>query len=410
MSVGEALVHGLLGGTVAASEHYVTDWRDKVKRARDEEDRKREREYQTGERKAGQKYQTSERIASQTYQTKENKAQRAHQIAERLAEQTFQAGENKLTREQQTQERISSQEFTSSERNQDVIRKQKAYEDTLALDKKYRELGTQYTWDATGENLVPVQPGKTAFAPPVAEMDKDGKFQWYGTGTGSGTKRKGLLTSKSGSTSTSASKASDQWADVELPSTGPLGGTETRSIYIDPTTNKQYQVAPNGQGGIMLIPFETMQEAPVFVSPEQQVMANQFAEKTVNDLAGTFSTDATDFADWGGSREAAKEYFRQNYLQGTQLDESGRLRLPTTTAATPQAQPTPQQAPAQNPVVQTNDRTDAFIKMYDSLNVNQQDILQQAIKAIQVDKRDPALVRQRLLDNGFTAEQLSYLF
>lgn len=297
MSVGEALVHGLLGGTVAASEHYVTDWRDRVKRARDEEDRKREREYQTGEREAGQEYQTSERIASQTYQTGENKAQRAHQTAERLAGQTFQAGENKLTREQQTQERLGTQEFTSSERDQDVIRKRKAYEDTLKLDKQYREPGTQYTWDATGENLIPVKPGETAFGPPVAEMDKNGQFKWLVTGTGSGTKGKGLLSGKSGSTSTG--KASDQWADVELPSTRPLGGSETRSIYTDPTTNKQYQVVPNGQGGIMLIPFETMQEAPVFVSPEQQVMANQFAEKTVNDLAGTFSTDATDFADWG---------------------------------------------------------------------------------------------------------------
>lgn len=399
MSVGEALVHGLLGGTIQTSEHIVTDWKDRVTRARNQAELEEQRAHEAEVRKGEWEQRNLEA-----------ERERAFRTQERLAGEKFQAGENKLTREQQTHERLGTQEFTSSERNQDVIRKQKAYEDTLALDKKYREPGTQYTWDATGENLIPVKPGETAFAPPVAEMDKDGKFQWYGTGTGSGTKRKGLLASKSGSTSTSTSKASDQWADVELPSTGPLGGSETRSIYTDPTTNKQYQVAPNGQGGIMLIPFETMQEAPVFVSPEQQVMANQFAEKTVNDLAGTFSTDATDFADWGGSREAAKEYFRQNYLQGTQLDETGRLRLPTTTAATPQAQPTPQQAPAQNPVVQTNDRTDAFIKMYDSLSVNQQNILQQTIKAMQVDKSDPALVRQRLLDSGFTAKQLSYLF
>lgn len=402
MSVGEALVHGLLGGTVAASEHYVTDWQDRVKRARDEEDRKREREYQTGERKAGQEYQTSERIASQLYQTGENKAQRAYHTAERLAGESFQAEENKLTREQQTQERLGAEAFTSSERDQDVIRKQKAYEDTLKLDKKYREPGTQYTWDSSGENLIPVKPGETPFAPPVAEINKNGKFSWFASGTGSGTGRKGLL-SRSGSGS--GGKAGDSWTTIEIPTGGPLGGSEKRSIYTD-TNGKQYQVVPNGQGGTMAIPFNILQEAPVFVTPEQQIVANQFAENTVNDLAGTFSTDATDFADWGGSREAAKEYFKQNYLQGNQLDESGRLRLPTTT---PQAQPTPQQAPAQKPVVQTNDRTDAFIKMYDSLSVNQQDILQQAIRAMQIDNRDPVLVRQRLLDNGFTAEQLSYL-
>ena len=34
MSVGEALVYGLLGGTKAASEHYVTDWRERTKEAR----------------------------------------------------------------------------------------------------------------------------------------------------------------------------------------------------------------------------------------------------------------------------------------------------------------------------------------------------------------------------------------
>lgn len=395
MSVGEALVHGLLGGTIQTSEHIVTDWKDRVTRARNQAELEEQRAYEAEVRKDEWEQRNLEAEREQAFRTQE-----------RLAGEKFQAGENKLTREQQTQERLGTQEFTISERDQDVIRKQNAYEATLKLDRQYREPGTQFTWDASGENLIPVKPGENPFAPPVAEINKNGEFSWFASGTGSGTSRKGLL---SQSVSGSGGKAGDSWTTIEIPTGGPLGGSEKQSIYTD-TNGKQYQVVPDGQGGTMAIPFNILQEAPAFVTPEQQIAADQFAKNTVNDLAHTLRSDATDFADWGGSREAAKEYFRQNYLQGNQLDESGRLRLPTTTVPPPQTQPTPQQAPAQKPVTQTNDRTNAFIKMYDALSVNQQDILQQAMKAIQVDNRDPVIVRQRLLDNGFTAEQLSYLF
>lgn len=46
MSVGEALVYGLLGGTKAASEHYVTDWRERTKEARNLASQKEGWEYQ----------------------------------------------------------------------------------------------------------------------------------------------------------------------------------------------------------------------------------------------------------------------------------------------------------------------------------------------------------------------------
>lgn len=381
MSVGEALVHGLLGGTIQTSEHIVTDWKDRVKRARDQAELEEQREHDA-------KVQ------------KEEWAQRDKEAKER---REFEARENKLTREHKTSERLGTQDFTSQERDQNVHRETMLYEDKLKIDEQYRIPGTQYTWNTDQTKLIPVKPGDTAFGPPVAEMDKEGKFSWLLTGTGSGTSKKGLL-GRSGSGSGGSDSAG--YEDIKTPSGGPLGGESVTTIYTD-ADGKEWEHIRDPMGNLIRVPLTTHQERPVVVTPEQQLQATQFAEKTVNDLAKYFATDATDFADWGGSREAAKEYFRQNYLQGTHLDEQGRLRLP---GANQPATPPTETTPSKPAVVKTNDRTEAFTTMYGQLSPDQQNTLRQAIKAIQIDKRDPSMVKQRLLDYGFTPEQMSLIF
>lgn len=377
MSVGEALVHGLLGGTIQTSEHIVTDWKDRVKRARDQAELEEQREHDAKVRK-------------------EEWAQRDKEAKER---RDFEAGENKLTREHDTSERLGTQDFTSHERDQNVHRETMLYEDKLKIDEQYRIPGTQYTWNTEQTKLIPVKPGDTAFGPPVAEMDKEGKFSWLLTGTS----KKGLL-GRSGSGS--GGSDSSGYEDIKTPSGGPLGGESVTTIYTD-ADGKEWEHIRDPMGNLIRVPLTTHQERPVVVSPEQQLQATQFAENTVNDLAKYFATDATDFSDWGGSREAAKEYFRQNHLQGTHLDEQGRLRLP---GANQPATPPTETTPSKPAVTQTNDRTEAFTTMYGQLSPDQQNTLKQAIKAIQIDKRDPAMVKQRLLDYGFTPEQMSLIF
>ena len=389
MSVGEALVHGLLGGTIQTSEHIVTDWKDRVKRARD----KAELEEQRVHDAKVQKEEWAQR-------DKEAETERKFRTQERLGGETFEAGQNQLTREQQTSERLGTQDYTTQERDQNVHREAMLYEDKLKIDEQYRIPGTQYTWNTEKTKLIPVKPGETAFGPPVAEMDKEGKFSWLT----SGTSKKGLL-GRSGSGSGGSDSAG--YEDIKTPSGGPLGGESVTTIYTD-ADGKEWEHIRDPMGNLIRVPLTTHQERPVVVSPEQQLQATQFAEKTVDDLAKYFATDATNFSDWGGSREAAKEYFRQNYLQGTHLDEQGRLRLPG--ANQPSTATTTETTSTEPAVVQTNDRTEAFTTMYGQLNPEQQNTLRQAIKAIQIDKRDPAMVKQRLLDYGFTPEQMSLIF
>lgn len=403
MSVGEALVHGLLGGTAAASEHYVTDWRDRVKRARDKTALEEQREHDAKVRKE-----------EWAQRDKEAKQERDFRSRERLGGETFQARENQLTREQQTSERLGTQEYTTAERDQDVTRKAMIYEDTLLIDKKYREPNTQYTWNAKKTQLIPVKPGKTAFGPPVAEIDKEGKFSWLT----SGTSKKGLL-GRSGSGS--GGSDSSGYEDIKTPSGGPLGGESVTTIYTD-ADGKEWEHIRDPMGNLIRVPLTTYQERPVVVTPEQQAEAMKFAQGTVDDIARLpeflgFLTDPKDFAAWGGSRTAAEEYFRRNQLQGHAFDETGGLRLPgTNTATPPTTQPaatTPQQAPAQKPVVQTNDRTAEITTLYQSLNPNQHKALELAAKALKADNNPDYVnkIRQRLIDQGlFSKEQFNLLF
>lgn len=363
MSVGEALVHGLLGGTVGATEHYYTDWKDRVTRARNQA---------------------------------EKEDDRAHDAKVRQEEYAQRDKEAKTEREFRTEERLGAERFQAGQNEAEVDRQARLHDTKQQIDEKYHKKTVQFGWDENAKQLVPITTDnqQSLSMKPVAERDKDGNFKWYGNASG-----KGLL-SRSGSGS---GKGADPFTNVKLPTGNPLSPTEDRTIYTDPETSKQYQIIPDGQGNMVRIPFNAMEEIPVSISPEQQLAANQFADKTVDQLAGWFTTDATDFSDWGGSREAAKEYFRQNYLQGSHLDNQGRLRLPGS------GQPT--QTPKQEPtVIQSNDRTEAFTTMYGQLNADQQNTLKQAMKAIQIDKRDPALVQQRLLEYGFTPEQLSLIF
>lgn len=47
---------------------------------------------------------------------------------------------------------------------------------------------------------------------------------------------------------------------------------------------------------------------------DPSMAANDYAAQRVKEIAGYLSTDATDFAKWGGDRNAAFEFFRQQYL------------------------------------------------------------------------------------------------
>ncbi|MCF1437227.1 MAG: hypothetical protein LPD71_00220 [Shewanella sp.] len=345
MSVGEALVHGLLGGTAAASEHYVSDWRDRVKRKRDQAAEKEKWQYLTRERENEQQYTSEE-----------------------------------AEKERRFQERLSDKALEDSKT---------LYQAQKEIDEQYRDKGTLYT--TTDDNqVVEITPGSEPFSPPIAQR-LDGQWNYFGSGKGG----RGLLSG----TGKGSGKDGDNYENIKTP--GGLGGTVERTQYTDPDTGSKYIYVVNPNTGLEeLIPLEQRTEAPTIVTPEKIAEAEQFADKTIDDIAGWFSSDANDFSNWGGSREAARQFFKQNYLNGTVLDEQGKLRLPGSSHESAPA--SAQETPRENKTIKAQE-------MYQSLSPERQDILRQALTALQ-EGRNAQTVQQRLLDSGFTTDQLEVLF
>ncbi len=76
---------------------------------------------------------------------------------------------------------------------------------------------------------------------------------------------------------------------------GEDGSSETL-VRVDPKNNQ-------------LIPLQAPPSRAELMSK-----AEAYADKLVDDVAGWFSSDTSDFKPWGGSRERARQYFVQEYL------------------------------------------------------------------------------------------------
>ncbi|MFS1522778.1 hypothetical protein ACL7TT_01485 [Microbulbifer sp. 2304DJ12-6] len=73
-------------------------------------------------------------------------------------------------------------------------------------------------------------------------------------------------------------------------------GFSEKLVRVDPETNEVIPLeAPQGRTGLM---------------PK----AEAYADARINESAGWFSSDDSDFKPWGGSRERARQYFIQEYL------------------------------------------------------------------------------------------------
>ena len=381
MNVGEALAYGLLGGTGKAAEHYVTDWRDRVKRTRD-----------SAAEKARQTYQTSEREAGQTHQAEENKKSRAFTTQENQSNRAFQSGESEKSRL-----------FTADQADDNVGRQKQIAENQEIIRNEYKDPGTQYAVAKDGKSLVPVTPGENGAIPlPVAQM-ADGKFSYL-----TGTSGKGLL---KGGPGTSSSKSTGGYETVKTPG-GNLDQGLENTIYRDPDTGREYQYVRDAQNLLVKVPLESASSAPSPVPTKEEIAAaNTFAKETVNDLAKTFSTDATDFAPWGGSRKAAELYFKQNYLNGTLFDANGKLiipgQVPTAPTAAGTAQPVPQTQTETTPELQAAQKQSA--QLYQVLTPERQKMVQRFIGAMD-EGRNPQQLVERMLTMGFTKDQLNRLF
>lgn len=388
MKIGEALVYGLLGGTGTAAEHYVTDWRDRVKRTRDSAAEKERQQYQTSEREAGQEYQSAENEKSRTFTTEENQASRSFQSGENEKSRLFQAGQNKENRAFQSSESDKARTFQADQADANVGRQNQIAENQAIITNKYKDPGTQYAVAEDGKTLVPIKPGENGAIPiPVAQMT-DGKFSYL-----TGTSGKGLLKGGLGS-----SKGAGGYETVKTPA-GKQLTTQESTIYRDPDTGQEFQFVRNAENLLVKVPLESAASAPPAPTKEQEAKAEEFAKQTVNELAKTFSTDATDFAPWGGSRKAAQLYFKQNYLNGTALDAEGKLIIPGQVPTAPTAAGTPEQQDAQEQSAQ----------LYQSFTPERQQLVQRFISAMD-EGRNPQQLVERMLSMGFTREQLNTLF
>ncbi len=386
MNVGEALAYGLLGGTNKAADFYVSDWRDRVKSKRD-----------LANEKERWGYQTQEREASQAFQSTEGEKDRTHTTQERKTGQLFSSGEAEKNRAFQAGESAKGRTFTAEQADATVERQRKIAENQEIIKAQYKDKGTQYAWGADGKTLVPVAPGENGAIPlPVGQLN-DGKFSYLGTGKDG----KGLLKGSTGS-----SKSTGGYETVKTP--GNAGITVEGTIYRDPDTGEEYQYIRNPQTALLeKAPLQSVQSAPP--TSNQITEAEMFAEQAVEEMAKTWSTDATDFAPWGGSRKAAQLYLTQNYLNGTLFDAQGNLiipgKQPAPAAGQPQAQPQVEpQASVEEQVAQQQSA-----KLYQSFTQDRQQIVQKFIAGLD-QGRNPTKMAERMLAMGFTREQLNTLF
>lgn len=358
MNIGTALTHSLLGGTAAASDQVVEDWRDKTKRARD-----------LAYAKEGWAQQTKEREAGEMNRAAENEKQRKFSRSERLAGQTFRTGEAD----------------TNIDRQLSLVRGSAEVKD------EFKDKGQLFSRSADGKRIIPLEPdAKGEMLSPDGQV-VDGTFSYL-----TGTDKKGLLkgSSKSGSGSSAGGPKSVK-SSVGLT-------TLEGSVETDPATGQKLQYYVNPQTNRWeRAPVPTRETAPVVHTPIQQQEAAEFGRKTANDLAGVFRSDATDFAPWGGSQTAAENFFKKQYLNGTEFNEQGRLTMPQAEGQAP-----PPSTPAAIPASQ---KQEASTQLYSSYTPAKQNHVQKYISSTDQGK-DPDLLFQRMLELGFSYEELQTLF
>lgn len=135
---------------------------------------------------------------------------------------------------------------------------------------------------------------------------------------------------------------------------------ENGTTYVlKPGSNQWERVAEPGEA------------APLSMDPDElEFQAGEYADNRVKEQAGWFSLDSSDFADYGGSREKAREAYRQEFV-------AGRTGAPTASAA-------PQMSP------------------------ELRDIAARAQAAIQGGASRDAVI-QRMKDNGWTDAEISQM-
>lgn len=385
MNVGEALAHGLLGGTAAAADHYVSDWRDRTKRARDLAAQKEGWQFQAEQAEKQRAHSSSEAAKERGFRSGERKAEQLYRSGEADKERTFRSGEADKDRSFRNTQAWEDRNFKAGQADADVQRRLQLAQGEADIKEQYRDKGMLFTMDKDGK-LIPVTPDSEGFAAPVAQQ-LNGQFSYFGVGADG----KGLLKGKS----SGSGKGAGGYETLKTPGQG--GITMERTIYRDADTGKEYTYAVDPQTQLPIrVPLEAGQQAPA--TPEAVAQADAFAEQTVNDLAGWFSSDATNFEPWGGSRSAAKEYFRQGYLNGTLFDDQGKLMMP--------GQERTEKA---SPDTAGEDAQVASVQLYQSLNPEKQQYVQLFINHInQGSDRD--LMIQRMIELGFTEQELSVLF
>lgn len=306
MNIGEALAYGLLGGTAGAAEHYYEDWRDRTRRARD-----------LAAQKEGWKYQTSEREAGQEYQSGEAEKSREFATSEREAGQLYQSSEAKKGRQFQREEGDTQRQFQAGQAEANVGRQLAIAQGTADIAEQYRDKGQRFAFAEDGKTLVPITPNADGSIPLPAAQVVGGNFSY----TGIGADGKGLLKSGTGSKSSGSPSPKSIKSGIGM-------NLSEGSVVVD-ENGKEWQYVINPQTNLWeRVPVATRETAPTISTPEQISEAEAFAEKEVNKRAEWLSSDATNFAPWGGDREAAKEYFTRNYLNGTAVDELGRVIVP----------------------------------------------------------------------------------
>ena len=380
MNIGEALTYGLLGGTAGAAEHYYEDWRDRTHRAREQ-----------AYRKEGWQHQAEQAQIERDFRSAESEKERKFRSGEREAGQLYQSGEAEKERGFRSSQAWEARNFQAGQADADVQRQLRLTQGKADIA---AQQGQQYTLNEQGK-LVPVTPGAEGFAPPVAQM-VGGKLEYLGVGKGG----KGLLKGGTGSKSTGSSGPKSVKSGT--------GMTLAEGSVERDADGKLWQYVKNPQTNqFERIPVISRENAPVISTPEQVSEAEAFAETTVNDMASWFSSDASNFAPWGGSREAAKEYFKRNYLNNTLFDDQGNLIIPGQTQVPAPAATEPPQT-SETAATQTAQQEESA-KLFSSYSPEKQQQVRQFLSALD-QNRDPDLLIQRMIELGFTEQELATLF
>jgi hypothetical protein len=108
-----------------------------------------------------------------------------------------------------------------------------------------------------------------------------------------------------------------------------------RTITDDNGNKLTVPVARHNKTTGEYVPFNEPNSAPTDINPNLEAKAEDYADRRISELASPFSLDSSDFKQWGGSREKAREALKKEYIELQSNAKAKGLNIPSSQKSSP---------------------------------------------------------------------------